>query len=1126
MNTDQNLLFGVLALELDYIDHRQFAEVCCAWAAHKEKCLADLLIERRWIRAEERDEVQRLMERKVQRRQGDVRQTLSDAAGPQLRDVMHGVGDADVEQTLSLLEPVPGFVRVSETAELPQGELSHYTLSRVHDQGGLGRVWLAFDKSLCRDVALKEIRPDKSPTEQSLQRFVREAQITGQLEHPHIVPVYELAHDRERAYPFYTMRFVHGQTMGDAIEAYQKKRRAGQAAGLEFRRLLQAFVSVCQAIAYAHSRRVIHRDLKPSNVMLGNYGEVVVLDWGLAKTLDKPEELPEEEQPADRLNGAGGVETQPGQILGTPAYMAPEQALGKRDQIDALTDVYGLGAILYRVLTGERPHRGRDSQERTRHAAEDPTPEPRLVDANIPRPLSAICRKAMSRNRLDRYLSAAALADDVQRWLADEPVSTYCDPWYVRAGRWARRHRQLAATVGAVVILTAIAATTAAVLIDRARQVAVEARASEAKARHEAFGWFREAQRTIDVMATGVSEVLQNLPGTDTLRLRLLQEAAASYERFSDQESADPQVRLERGHTLERLGDIRRRMRSYQEAAQAYQRAERVYRRLLAEPPGDRDVRLDVAVCLRKLGDVLVDQRNFEEARKALAAAQTQLAQAPDSADRSRQEIECKVSFGLLERECRNTSQAERWFRQALGHAVAPAPTDEPEALEQLALIQSLLGGMLSKAGSHAEAVKFLQAALNTHERLAGLPQVRPSYREGLAFAELALAQALLPLGQGNEQAALLRKAVGHYDELLQSVGILPHLRRNRAIAIAHLALLYHLARRNHDARELMDDAVAEFERLAESPQVGLDEFEQLAQAYTVRGRVLRDSALLDAAENDFRRALSIFVEDLIPADSADAEYQRGVATCGRHYAVLLERLGHQQEADTEFATALSLLQAALKTDPQNRAARDEIALCQEYAGDFQRRKQALEPARAAYRQALAARQQLPEEPELLARRIRVLLKLGGASDLEQAAADAEKLLELYPQNATYRTLKAHVHLLRHELDACLGTLNAPSEDDLTSPGAERLFLLAMVLHQRKHEGDSQRARETFEQALKEMQAESPGDISLIELRDQAAARLGVAAGEEPKAPASKEAKPEVRKSPAAKSADRDRSRP
>ena len=489
MNTDQNLLFGVLALQLEFIDVQQFAEVCCAWAAGKDKGVAELLVERGWISAADRDQVQRLLERKVQRRQGDVRQALSDLAGPQLRDVMHGVGDAEVEQTLSHLDPVPGFVRVAETVEMGQGEISHYTLSRVHDQGGLGRVWLAFDKNLRRSVALKEIRPDKKPTEQSLRRFVREAQITGQLEHPNIVPVYELARDGERSYPFYTMRFMHGQSLGDAIDAYHKLRRSGAAAALQFQRLLQAFTNVCHAIAYAHSRRVIHRDLKPANVMLGSFGEVVVLDWGLAKLLDQPEELPEEEQPIEQPVLGEGVETLPGQILGTPAYMAPEQALGKLDEIDALTDVYGLGAILYRILTGERPHHGRDSQERMRHAAEAPTPEPRAVDSRIPRPLNAVCRKAMSRERLNRYLSAKELAEDVQRFLADEPVSAIPEPWYTKAGRWARRHAQITVAAAIFLVLTAVVATAAFVVTNRARQEANVVRADEARAKEQALGW-------------------------------------------------------------------------------------------------------------------------------------------------------------------------------------------------------------------------------------------------------------------------------------------------------------------------------------------------------------------------------------------------------------------------------------------------------------------------------------------------------------------------------------------------------------------------------------------------------------------------------------------------------------
>ncbi len=744
MNTDQNLLFGVLALELDFIDVQQFAEVCCAWAAHKEKGLADLLVERGWIGADERNEVQRLMDRKVRRKLGDVRRVLGDLANPQVRDVMHGVGDAAVDQTLSQLEPVPGFVRVSETAELPQGELSHYTLSRVHDQGGLGRVWLAFDKNLRRDVALKEIRPDRKASQESLGRFVREAQITGQLEHPNIVPVYELARDEERTYPFYTMRFVHGQSMGDAVDAYHEKRRAGNPAGLEFRRLLQAFVSVCHATAYAHSRRVIHRDLKPSNVMLGSYGEVVVLDWGLAKVLDKPETLPEKQDPVTPLDGTtDSARADPGHAR----LHAPEQALGKHDQIDALTDVYGLGSILYRILTGERPHPGRDSQERMRHAAEEPTPAPRVVDPRVPGPLNAICRKAMSRNRLDRYLSATALADDVQRWLADEPVSTYRDPWHVRTARWARRHRQLAASIAAVVVLTAVAATTAAVLINQARQEAIAAQVKEAEATRAAFGWFQEAQRTIDVMATGVSNVLQNLPGTDTLRVGLLQNAASFYERYSAQKPSDRLAKLERGHTLMRLGDIRRRVGAYAEAAQAYQDCATGLQRTRQRAPGGPR-------CPLGSGGLLAQDRGRAGRSRQVRGRAQDLGGGSGATGPSSTIPQPAAARDRIEDQPRLAGAGLQGFAASRavvppGVGTSPAASRSGRAekhraledLEQLALIQSLLGGILSRARSHEEAIRFLQAALDNQERLTEAKSDQPSYWEGLAFAELTLAQ-------------------------------------------------------------------------------------------------------------------------------------------------------------------------------------------------------------------------------------------------------------------------------------------------------------------------------------------------------------------------------------------------
>ncbi len=1106
MNTDQNLLFGVLALQLEFIEVRQFAEVCCAWAGCKDKGVAELLLERGWISAADRDQVQRLLERKVQRRQGDVRQALSDLASPQLRDVLHGVGDAEVDQTLSHLDPVPGFVRVAETVEMGQAEISHYTLSRVHDQGGLGRVWLAYDKNLRRSVALKEIRPDKKPTDQSLRRFVREAQVTGQLEHPNIVPVYELARDGERSFPFYTMRFMHGQSLGDAIDAYHKLRRSGAPAALQFQRLLQVFTSVCHAMAYAHSRRVIHRDLKPANVMLGSFGEVVVLDWGLAKVLDTPEELPEDEQPVEQPVLGDGVETLPGQILGTPAYMAPEQALSKLDEIDALTDVYGLGAILYRILTGERPHGGKDAQSRMRHAAEFPTPEPRELDSRIPRALNAVCRKAMARERLDRYLSAKELADDVQRYLADEPVSAMAEPWYTRTGRWARRHAQI--TVGAAIflVLTAVIATAALVVTNQARQEANVARADQARAKEQALGWLREAEQLIDVMATGVSSVLQNVGGAQGLRLQLLTKAASAYERFAEAELADPDIRLQAGHAQMRLGDIYRLMQDLDKAAAAFERARTIYTGLLDHPFAKDEPRLDAALCLRKLGDVRLDQRQYGQARQHLTDAQTLLAQAKPSIRSRRQDVDLKMSLGWLERDGENLEEAERWLReaeqQAALAAAAEAPAaDQQEILAQLALAQSTLGDVLSQFGRPAEAIECLRRSLQTGESLVRLMPSHLPYVEELAFAELSLAQALMPLGECVEEESLLKRASRRFHELLQQMPTFPHLRENRAIAVTNLGLLYHQARRNQEARGFLDDGVAEIERLAAAPEATDRQLELLALAYTVRGRILRDLDLGTEADVDFRKALGLFTEVLIPKDGETQDYQRGVAASGRHYAVQLERINQRGEAEDEYTTSIRLLKGLLEKDPQHRQTLDDLAFCHEYLGDFYRRQQAQETARPEYRHAMEIRERLPEEPEYLARRIRVLLKLGGQGELERAAALAEKLVGLQPQHAGYQTLKSHVDYHREYFESCIRTLESLPDGDLTSAGAERLFLLAMARHTRGRDGDRQQARQDYDLALKQMQRESAGDVAMIELRDEAAGLLEIST-EKPAEPA------------------------
>jgi tRNA A-37 threonylcarbamoyl transferase component Bud32 len=282
-DTDRNLLFGVLALQADLVDAAQFAEACSAWAARKDQPLAELMVQRGWLTDEDRAHVDYLLRRSLKKHGGDARRSLGNLTLDQVRDVLRSVDDAAVRKSMHQLPaPGPGYVLMT-TMDFRLGQRSRYTLTRVHGEGGLGRVYVAHDRDLNRNVALKELRAEKAQSPETWQRFFREAQLTGQLEHPNIVPVYEVGRRDEDGQPFYTMRLVRGQTLRESLRDYHERRVAGRTDPLEWPKLLQSFISICNAVGYAHSRGVVHRNLKPENVMLGGHGEVIVLDWGLPR---------------------------------------------------------------------------------------------------------------------------------------------------------------------------------------------------------------------------------------------------------------------------------------------------------------------------------------------------------------------------------------------------------------------------------------------------------------------------------------------------------------------------------------------------------------------------------------------------------------------------------------------------------------------------------------------------------------------------------------------------------------------------------------------------------------------------------------------------------------------------
>ena len=321
--------------------------------------------------------------------------------------------------------------RLRDVTEWPDLSLTRYELRGEVARGGMGVVYLARDRELERDVALKVIAAEAADLE-AAARLRREARIIARLEHPGIVPVHD-AGTLPDGRVFYAMKLVSGQRLDALVQKAPPLR--------ERLRVLQR---ICEPVAFAHAHGVIHRDLKPENVMVGPFGEVLVMDWGVAK---------HREEPPPQANGEGtspprSGDTAHGTILGTPAYMAPEQARGEVERVDARADVYALGAILYFMLTGHAPGRpGADPEAPTRTWAGGPGPRPagvqppREMAPDVPRPLEAICLKALAPEPEARYPSVSDLAADVGRFLEGEPVSAYPEGVWRRALRFAARYR-------------------------------------------------------------------------------------------------------------------------------------------------------------------------------------------------------------------------------------------------------------------------------------------------------------------------------------------------------------------------------------------------------------------------------------------------------------------------------------------------------------------------------------------------------------------------------------------------------------------------------------------------------------------------------------------------------------
>ena len=439
--TDRNMLFGIVALQRNAISRDELIDAMHEWANNKTRTIGEILIDRASLDPDTHELLDTLVDRELQQLDSESRSevtTLFAAPGEGSAIWELGRGSADESSRAAFF-----FGERSQVSDLGPG--ARYRVLWPHARGGLGQIHVAEDTELRRKVALKEIRPEHAHNPISRERFLFEAEITANLEHPGIVPVHGRGTYPDGR-PYYVMRLIRGEELTTAIRRFHAA-EAVDFAGREFRWLLRRFNDVCNTIAYAHSRGILHRDLKPGNIMLGPFGETLVMDWGVAKSMGQREiglgvaaEASPNEEPSYRPQSGSLSVTRTGQTVGTPTFMSPEQAAGDFDAMGPASDVYSLGATLYVLLTDQQPFHGA-VEDVLQAVQQGRFATPRQMNPRVPQALDAICRRAMAVRPDQRYQSALALGEDIERWLADEPVLAWRETWPDRARRWIRRHQ-------------------------------------------------------------------------------------------------------------------------------------------------------------------------------------------------------------------------------------------------------------------------------------------------------------------------------------------------------------------------------------------------------------------------------------------------------------------------------------------------------------------------------------------------------------------------------------------------------------------------------------------------------------------------------------------------------------
>jgi serine/threonine-protein kinase len=932
---DRNLLFGLLALQNGLIDQVQFVAAFQAWTLDRSRSLADHLAACGDLDDEDRLAVEALAARHIKKHGGDLEQSLAAInAGRSTRESFARLADADIEASLGHLgsQSAQAGEDADRTNSFSVGTATsdgqRFLVLRPHARGGLGAVFVALDTELRREVALKQILENRADDPVSRQRFVAEAEITGALEHPGVVPVYGLG-SYGGGRPYYAMRLIKGDSLKEAIERFHGDETLRTDPGrqsLEMRKLLRRFVDVCNALDYAHSRGVIHRDIKPANIILGKHGETLVVDWGLAKAIGRVDPSVGEQTIAP--SSSGSWETMPGSALGSPAYTSPEQACGDLERLGPRSDVYSLGSTLYCILTGRPPFENEDVGEILRKVQAGDFRAPRAVNPALDQALEAVCAKAMATAPQDRYASCRALADDVERWMADGPVGAFREPWTRTLVRWLTRHRTgvtgvAAAVLAGVVGLSAVLVVQARANAQLSESLNRETTANRAlaasndeltRAKEAVQARYDLAVAAIKTFHTGVSEdFLLKEEKFKELRNRLLKSAQEFYGKLSALlgPETDPASRRALLASKFELAELTVQVGNQEDALKAHREVLAAREALAAELGADVVARMEVARSVAAVAGLLSSMGKRDESLAVRRRAEWLLADLADTEASARQALAyCRSAIGWALFEAGEIADALAAYRLARAdqEPLAAAPGASDDARNDLADTVNRIGVLRLSAGKPAQAEPEFRAALAIHQKLAEEHPGHTRFRYNLAHSYNDLGILLSSTGK------LAEAEVEH----------------RRAIAIQ---------------QKLAD----------ENPAVTDFRF-RLAFDHASLGNLLRNTGRQAEAEAENRSALALVLK-LVDDNPAVTAFRSFLATMHNNLGLNLARMGRPAEAEVELRKALALVQKLADDQPAVTAFRHFLAASHNALGRVLAREKRFPEAFMALDTGLAMRQ-------------------------------------------------------------------------------------------------------------------------------------------------------------------------